>query len=314
MNELHVVLGAGQVGPFVAESLVAMGKRVRIVRKTQGPSALSGVEQVSIDVRDADAVARVTAGATSVYHCVNPLYFEWPELLVPMARGIVEGTARSGARLVVLDNLYMYGDTSHMHEGSPNNPRSKKGALRVEAANVMLEADRRGDLKVAIGRAADFFGPRATLGTIFGDRFYRRVLSGKPGESFGDPDMLHSYAYTPDVATALVALGTSPDTRGIYMLPVQPAESTRQVIGRFYRALGKDLGVGRLPTWVLRALGVFNPLVREVVEMIYQWEQPYVLDDTRIRTELGVMPTPWDEAIATTLAWAKRTYTPALAA
>lgn len=285
---------------------------MRVVRKSQG-GAVPGAELVTADVRDADAVARVTAGATAVYHCVNPLYFQWPELLLPMTRGIVEGTARSGAKLVVLDNLYMYGDTTRMAPDTKPSPRSKKGALRVEAANLMLEADRRGDLRVAIGRAADFFGPRAPLGAIFGERFYRRVLAGKAGECLGDPDMPHSYSYTPDVAAGLVALGTS-DARGVYMLPVQPAESTRAVIGRFYRALGEDLGVSRAPTWVLRAMGVFSPVVREVVEMVYQWEQPYVVDDARIRDELGLAPTPWDDAIATTVAWARRTYAPALAA
>ena len=97
MGELHVVLGAGQVGPRVAQALVERGHRVRVVRRTSRPLALAGVEGMSADVGDAEAVARATDGATSVYHCANPLYFEWPKLLLPMTRGIVEGTRRSGA-------------------------------------------------------------------------------------------------------------------------------------------------------------------------------------------------------------------------
>lgn len=300
MSELHVVLGAGQVGPRVARTLAERGHRVRVVRR--GSGGLPGVEVVSLDLRDADAVARATEGATSVYHCANPLYSQWNELLLPMTRGIVSGVSRSGARLVALDNLYMYGDTSRMAPDSKPSPRSVKGRLRVEAAELMLGIGAR------IGRAADFFGPDTPLGSVFGERFYRRILSGKSGECFGDADQPHAYSYTPDVAAGLVALGTSRSAQGIYMLPTLPAEPTRAVIGRFYRELGKDLGVSAIPTWVLRAMGLFQPVVRELVEMVYQWEQPFVVDDSRAREELGLQPTPWDEAVPATLAWAKRAY------
>ena len=305
MQALHVVLGAGQVGPLVAQSLVARGHRVRVVRQSSRAVPVQGVEVVTADVRDAGAVARVTEGAATVYHCVNPRYFEWPALLMPITKGIVEGTRRSGANLVALDNLYMYGDTSHVHAGSVVGPRSRKGALRAEAAALMLDPTMKGDRRVVIGRAADFFGPGSTQSAVFGARFFERILNGRAGESLGDPDMLHSYSYVPDVAEGLVALGTSATATGVYMLPVQPAETTRAVIQRFYREMGLDRGVDRVPTWVLRLMGLWNPTVRELVEMVYQWEQPYVVDDSRIRAELGLRPTPWEEAVSATLAWGR---------
>ena len=77
---------------------------------------------------------------------------------------------------------------------------------------------------------------------------------------------------------------------------------------RFYRVLGKDLGVARVPTWALRAMGLFNPTVRELVEMIYQWEQPFEVDDARVRAEFGLAPTPWDDAVAATVAWGRSTF------
>jgi nucleoside-diphosphate-sugar epimerase len=306
-TELHVVLGAGQVGPLVAEMLVARGHRVRVARRTAAPSRTPGVETVAIDVRDADAVARAAEGAAVVYHCANPLYHEWPEKLLPMTRGIVDGAARAGARLVVLDNLYMYGDTSNIDEETPTSPVSKKGALRVQAADYMLDADARGALRVSIGRGADFFGPEGRL-SMLGDHFFQRVLSGKSAQVFGDPDLPRAYSYIPDIAAGLVALGSRADARGVWMLPIQPAETTRQVIGRFASALGRDIPVARLPTWLMRGVGLFQPLVREVAEMAYQWEQPYRVDDARFRAAFGVMPTPWDEAIARTVAWANEAY------
>jgi nucleoside-diphosphate-sugar epimerase len=300
-RELHVVLGAGQVGPRVATLLAERGHRVRIVRKSAAPSRAAGIETVSIDVRDADAVARAAEGAAVVYHCVNPLYHQWPEMLLPLARGIATGTRRAGARLVALDNLYMYGDTAHMHEGSPNNPVSKKGALRVQAAEILLESG------AAIGRAADFFGPHTPL-SILGEHFFSRVLAGKSAQVFGDPDQLHTYSYTPDVARGLVELGARPGTEGVWMLPAQPAESTRAVIGRFAAALNREIPISKVPTLFLHVAGLFEPILGEFAEMTYQWKQPFVLDDAKFRSTFGIAPTPWNEGIAMTLAWACATW------
>lgn len=308
---LHLVLGAGQIGPQIAERLRARGLRVRVGRRSAGKVSVSGVESVSLDARDPAAVAAAAEGAAVVYHCANPLYHQWGELLLPMTRGIIEGAARAGARLVALDNLYMYGDTSRMHEESAIAPVSKKGALRAEAAKLMLDADARGDLRVSIGRAADFFGPETPNTGVFGDRFFRRVFAGKSAECLGDPDAPHAYSYTPDVADGLVALGCEADAeraRGVWMLPVHPAESTRAVVGRFGLALGREIPVARLSTWVLRGLGLFSPVIREVVEMTYQWERPFVVDDAKLRAAFGLAPTPWDEAIGATVAWARAAY------
>jgi nucleoside-diphosphate-sugar epimerase len=304
---LHVVLGAGQVGPLVAELLIQRGHRVRIARRSSGPSRVPGLETVSIDVRDADAVARATEGAAVVYSCVNPLYHQWAEMLLPMTRGIVDGVARSGARLVALDCLYMYGDTARMDESTPMAPVSKKGRLRQAAAEYMLEADARGAVSIAMGRAADFFGPNTPL-SILGEHFFRRVVAGKSAPLWGNPDEVHAYSFTPDVAAGLVALGSRPDVRGVWMLPVHPAESTRSVVGRFGRALGRDIAIARVPTWLLRGIGLVRPMMREIAEMTYQWEQPFVVDDARFRAAFGFGPTPWETAADATVAWGRATY------
>ena len=307
-KELHLVLGAGQVGPLVANQLLARGHRVRVGRRTEKPVRVDGVESVAIDVRDPASVARAAEGASVVYHCVNPLYDQWPEMLMPITRGIVDGTARAGARLVALDNLYMYGDTSHMTEATPPAPVSKKGALRVQAAEYMLDADARGALPVAVGRAADFFGPHASL-SVLGEHFWKRVANGKSAQFWGDVDQVHSYSYTPDVAAGLVALGLGRE-RGVWMLPVQPAETTRAVVARFAKFLGRDIPLSRIPTWILRAAGVVWPIGREVAEMAYQWEQPFVLDDARFRQRFGFGPTVWHDAVEATARWGMGTYGP----
>ncbi|HEX3770197.1 MAG TPA: NAD-dependent epimerase/dehydratase family protein [Polyangiaceae bacterium] len=305
-QELHVVLGAGQVGPLVAERLMARGHRVRVVRKSAAPARVAGLETVTADVRDAAQVAKAAEGASVVYHCVNPLYDQWPAMLLPMTRGIVEGAARAGARLVALDNLYMYGKTERMTEDTPVSPVSKKGALRVQAAEIMLEADAKGTVPVAVGRAADFFGPHQRL-SILGEYFLRDIVQGKTARLWGDADQPHSYSYTPDVADGLVALGTSGE-RGLWMLPVQPAQTTRAVVGRFAAALGRPIAIGSIPVWLLRAVGVVWPMATEVAEMAYQWQQPFALEDRKFRTRFGAGATAWDEAIGATTAWAVQAY------
>ena len=306
-QELHVVLGAGQIGTKVAELLVARGHRVRIVRRSAAPSRVAGVEMVSVDLRDANAVRRVCGGAEVVYHCVNSPYEQWADVLLPMTAAIVDGVARTAARLVVLDNLYAYGDTSKLDEETPLAPATKKGRLRALAAEYMLDAAVRGVLSVSIGRASDFFGPE-TPRAVLGDDFIRRLFAGKPALVFGDLGQRHSYSFSPDVAAGLVALGSRKHTPGVWMLPVQPAETTRQVIRWLSMSLGMEIPTQRVPSWLLRTVGMVHPMARELAELTYQWEQPFVVHDDRFRAEFGFGATPWSSAVAETAAWARATY------
>jgi nucleoside-diphosphate-sugar epimerase len=210
---------------------------------------------------------------------------------------------------VVLDNLYVYGDTSKIDEQTVVGPVSRKGRLRALAAEYMLEAGERGVLNVSIGRASDFFGPE-TPRSILGEQFFQRIVAGKSAQLFGDLGQRHSYSFSPDVAAGLVALGSRDDTSGIWMLPVQPAETTRQVVRRFGVALRRAIKIDRVPALVLRGIGVFRPLMRELAEITYQWEQPFVVQDAKFRTKFGFGPTDWTSAVDQTIAWAQRAYGP----
>ena len=312
---LHVILGAGQIGSQVAEVLLARGHRVRIVRRGAAGLARSGLEWVSGDITDGAFADEIARGADVVYDCMNPLYDQWVERLLPLGDGGLRAARTAGAKLVALDNLYMYGRPSGpMCEDSPLAPCSRKGALRVELAKMRLDAHQRGDVRVAIGRAGDFFGPNVTL-ALWGERFMQRVFAGKSGECFGDPDMLHSYSYGADVARALVTLGEGDVAMGsVWHLPTPPAETTRSFAARLEPALGVPVKLSRVSNLVLRGLGVFVPILREVAEMTYQWEVPYVIDDSRFRAAFGATHTPIDDAISATSAWARHVYAPALAA
>ncbi|WP_437972017.1 NAD-dependent epimerase/dehydratase family protein [Sorangium sp. So ce260] len=308
-SRLHVVLGAGQIGPRVAELLLARGHRVRLVQRTRRAPERPGLTSVCGDITDLAFAEEATRGASVVYDCMNPAYHLWATQLLPIARGAMHGASKAGAKLVALDCLYMYGvPDGPMREDSPRRPCSKKGALRVELEEMRLAAQRRGDARVAIGRASDFFGANVPL-SAWGERFYTRALAGKAVECMGDPEMPHSYTYVEDVARGLVTLGERDEATGhIWHLPTAPAESTRALAQRLGRALGVEVKVARLPRLLLRAAGLFSPFMREVAEMAYQWDVPYVIDDTRFRQTFGWSATPVERQVADIAAWARDRY------
>jgi nucleoside-diphosphate-sugar epimerase len=303
---LHVVLGAGQIGTRVAGLLVARGLRVRLVNRQARATSPEGVEVVAGDITDHAFAERAAAGASVVYDCMNPPYHEWPELLLALASGALHAASSAGAKLVALDCLYMYGrPNGPLTEDSPLAPCSRKGALRVALAERRLAAHQRGDVRVAIGRASDFFGSNLQF-SCFSDRFWNRVRAGKPAECMGDPDMPHSYTYVEDVARALVTLGEREESLGrVWHLPTPAAESTRGICARLGRAVGLSITVERVPRWLLRTMGVFSPFMREVFEMAYQWDVPFVLDDSRFRATFGHGATAIDDAVAEVARWAR---------
>jgi nucleoside-diphosphate-sugar epimerase len=303
-NELHVVLGAGQIGSRLARVLSARGKRVRQVRR-RAEGMPAGVEACPGDIRDLAFAEQAGAGAAVIYDCMNPGYDRWDEQLLPIARGSLHAAQSAGAKLVALDCLYMYGRPHGgiMHEESSRKPCSHKGELRVQ----LEELRTRSATRVAIARASDFFGAGLQQ-SAFSDRFFERALAGKPVECLGDADLPHSYTYAEDVVTALATLGARSET-GIWHVPTSHHGTTREL----YDLVGVALGVGplkvqRVPKLLVRGMGLFNGIMREMVEMMYQWEVAYVLDDSKFRKAFGIEATPIDRAVHEVASWARQHY------
>ncbi|MEO8704118.1 MAG: NAD-dependent epimerase/dehydratase family protein [Kofleriaceae bacterium] len=300
---MQVIFGSGQIGSRIARTLVDRGERVRVVARHA--SAVAGVETAVGDASELGFAAEAARGATVVYDTMNPLYPDWKQQLLPLGAGALHAAKTAGAKLVALDCLYMYGaPTGPMTETSPLAATTKKGVLRIELGELRLAAQRRGDVQVAIGRASDFFGPALTA-SWFGERFFTRVLAGKPGECLGDPDQLHAYSYADDVARGLIALGDAADATGVWHLPTAPAESTRALANRLGAALELPIRMTTMSPLLLRAVGVFVGFMRELPEMAYQWQMPFLLDDTKFRTRFGFGATPVAEQVAATAAWAR---------
>ena len=301
----HVVFGTGQVGRLVVDQLVHGGAQVVAVNRT-GRANLPGAEVVAGDATDPAFTTRVTAGADVVYFCLNAVnYARWAEEFPPLQSAVLAGAAAAGARLVVLDNLYGYGPTHGrpLVETMQAHPTSAKAATRAAMTDELLHAHATGTVDVAIGRASDYFGPGTTRSAL-GETVFGPALTGRTAQVMGDPDQPHSYSYTPDVAAALITLGSHPAATGsVWHLPIAETRTTRQVIDRVYELAGhrpKSFAAGAT---TLRLLGLVQPPMREYLHTLYQFTDPWVVDDSRYRATFGQAATPLDDALAATLTW-----------
>jgi nucleoside-diphosphate-sugar epimerase len=310
-NELHVVFGAGQVGPFLAQRLLAGSKKVRLVRRSTAAVNLKGVQLHRADAGDAAAVADAVRGATAVYHCMNPAYSAavWVADLPRIQANLVAACGKAGARLIVLDNLYALGKPAGkpLSEATPPTPCSRKGEIRARVHRELEDAVRRGDVRAVTGRASDFYGPGGVW-TQFADRFFRPALAGKRVTMLPNLDQPHTYHYIPDVATGLAALGQDPGAAGTFMLPCRTAVTTRQLVARIAAALGRPIVVSQMPPLLVTLLALGMPILREMKEMAYQWEEPFVVDDAKFRARYGDLSTPEEAAAKGTVEWAAATY------
>ncbi len=305
-RQTHTIFGAGQVGLKLAGQLAAKGHCVRLVRRGPAGNSIDGVQWLRGDATNAAFAAAACAGATAVYNCANPSdYHRWDGILQPLYRGIREAAGKAGARLVQLDNLYAIGRPTAVpfDERAALRPCSPKGALRKQLHEELMAAHRRGDVEVAVGRASDFFGADTPNATVFRPDTFARIANGKSIFVLGDPDMPHSYSYIPDVVHGLAILGTHPAAAGrVWHLPAAAQLTTRELVSRFAKHAGQQVTVRAVPGWVLRALGVAVPLARALVEMAYQWEIPYLMDDSAFQRTFGVTATPLQQAIAEVMA------------
>jgi nucleoside-diphosphate-sugar epimerase len=308
----HVVFGGGQVGSVLAKILLERGHQVRVAKRSAA-GIPDRAEACLGDAAEPAFCAAAADGAATVYHCMNPPYSTkiWAEFIPRYMANLIEASARAGARLVTLDNVYMLGKPNGkpLTNETPMNPCSRKGEIRAKAAQMLFDAHARGDLRATSGRASDFYGPGGTQ-TQLGDYFWPRVLKGRSGQLVANPDAIHTYHYIPDVAAGLATLGAAPDDAfgKPWMLPCRPAESFRDLVRRLEKPFGAPVAMAVVPGWMLSLLGVVTPALREMPEMQYQWEEPFVIDDRHFRERFRVLPEGADRAAAATIVWARAHY------
>jgi nucleoside-diphosphate-sugar epimerase len=297
---LKIVVGAGATGAPTALLLAEAGHRVRLVsRRGSGPDH-PRVERIAADATDADTLGDIAAGATTLFNCAVPPYNQWAALWPPLAASLLTAAERSGADYVMLGNAYGYGPVEGpMLEDAPLRATTAKGRVRAQMYLDAKAANDAGRVRVTEVRAHDFLGPGAV--SYYTLTVQPAVLAGQPAAFFpADLDAPHSWTYTVDAARTLVAASLEESSWGrAWHVPSVAELSVRALTERLADAAGTaPATLTAMTREQLAGLAAADPMVAEVVEMLYMIEQPAILDSTRTRSVLGVEPTPFDDVVA----------------
>ncbi len=303
--EIHSVIGAGATGSATARLLADSGKSVKVITRSGSGPKHPNIELVTADASNAQALTAATRGSDVIYNCANPPYEKWVTAWPPLADSMLKAAEANGSVLVTLSNLYGYGlPAGPMRESDPLTPNSVKGGVRAQMWADALAAHNSGKVRITEARASDFIGPDLGDNGHMGDRIVPKVLKGKSVSVVGNPDMAHSWTAISDVARTLVTLGSDERAWGkTWHVPTEPPKTQRELITHMCELAGVEpVKVKGLPSIAMTLGGIVVPAIRELKEVAYQFENPFVIDSSVTEATFGLQPTGLDQTLKETLA------------
>lgn len=306
---VHVIVGAGAVGAATARLLAGRGERVRLVtRRGSGPTD-PRIERVQADATDAVVLRSLATGATALYNCAAPPYWRWPVEFPPLAASLLHTAEATDAVLVHAGNLYGYGPVrGQITEHLPLAATGHKGRVRAQMWRDALASHQAGRARVTEARASDYIGADAV--SVLTEMVLKPIAAGKRALVPADLDAPHSWTYIGDVANTLIALAEDERAWGrAWHVPSEPPISVRDIATRAAELAGlPDPRLSVMPRPVFRFAGLLAPIAgdtakfaRELAEVAYQRDEPWILDSTAATTAFGLKPTPLDEALSETM-------------
>jgi nucleoside-diphosphate-sugar epimerase len=314
-SPVSVVLGgSGAIGGSLVRELARRGRPVRAVSRSAalpaGVQAGPSVQPVAADVTDPAQVAAAAEGAEVVYNAAQTDYTRWSQDFPPLNRAVIEGVARAGAKLVVADNLYLYGHTHGraMTEDMPAAATDRKGRTRAAMAGELLDAHAAGRVRVALGRPSSYYGPGGLRSINYGAQVLGPAVAGRPAQWLGPLDVPHATSYLPDVARALIVLGDDHAADGrAWHLPNAEPLTGEQFLRLVFDAAGTDCAVQAADRTALEHMAGDNPFLAEVLDSFFHIEEPWLVDHGRFEATFGPFAvTPHRAAIAATVDWFRR--------
>lgn len=307
MSQNHLIFGAGPLAQSVMRALLKRGKTVKMVNRSgKRPADVPAqVEFLAGDAYNPEFTRQAAQGMNVIYQCAQPAYHRWVQDFPALQSSILQAAAASKAKLIVGENLYKYGDTKGqpIHEGLPNAAHTRKGKVRAQMSETLLEAHRAGKVRVVIARGSDFYGP-AVLSSTLGERAIKPLLLGKPAEVVGALDLPHTYTYISDFGEALVILGERDEALGqIWHVPNAPTLTQRELVSLFFKEAGLPPRFSVMGKFMMSLGGLFIPEARESLEMMYQFTQPFHVDASKFIRAFGDIATPHEQAVKETLDW-----------
>jgi len=302
---MQTILGSsGIIGKEVAKELYrTYTKDIRLV--SRNPQPVNPTDQLfKADLLNRDQVFEAVKGSEVVYLTVGIQYSAkvWAEQWPVIMRNVVDACIAEKAKLVFFDNVYAYGRVEGvMTEETPYNPCSKKGKIRLKVINMMMDEVKKGNLEALIARAPDFYGPDTPLSFV-NVTVFDNLAKGKKAQWMGSDNKKHSFIFTPDAGKATAMLGNAPSAfKQVWHLPTDKNTLTgKEFIGLAAKAFGNKPDYMLIQVWMLRMIGLFNEVIRESVEMMYQNEADYIFDSSKFEKAFGLKSTSYILGIKTT--------------
>jgi nucleoside-diphosphate-sugar epimerase len=307
---MQTILGAnGTIGSVLARELMNYTNKVRLV--SRNPRKVNESDELfPADLSNPAIIDKAVEGSDVVYLVVGLDYNikvweeKWPRLM----RSTINACIRHNSRLVFFDNVYAYDINAipHMTEESPNNPPSKKGSVRKKIAQMIMDEVKAGKLMALIARSADFYGPDNSKSFV-NEMVYKNFSKGMRAYWFVDADKKHSFTFTPDAAKATALLGNTDDAYNtIWHLPTDKNALTgREFIELFSTEMKVSNKLFIMNAWMIKILGIFLPIMKEMSEMLYQYDRDYFFDSSKFEKRFKISPTSYSEGIKRTIADSK---------
>jgi nucleoside-diphosphate-sugar epimerase len=301
---MQTILGAnGIIATELAKNLTQYTNKVRLV--SRNPKKVNPADEIiQADLTSFDQTLNAVTNSEVVYLTVGLKYdiSVWESTWPLIMRNVIDACKISGSKLVFFDNVYMYGKVDEwMTEETPVNPCSKKGEVRAKIAAMLMDEVARGNLKALIARSADFYGPNTPLSFV-NVMVFDNLKKGKKPQWMINDQTLHSFTYTPDAGKATALLGNTPDAfNQVWHLPGDKNLLTgKEFIQLAAEAFGAASDYRLLKRWMIRMAGLFNPVIRESIEMLYQSEFDYRFDSSKFVNTFKFQPTTYAEGILIT--------------
>jgi nucleoside-diphosphate-sugar epimerase len=300
---MQTILGSGgAIGIELAKSLPDYTNEIRLV--SRNPKRINANDQLfPADLSDSDQVKKAVQGSSVVYVTVGfPYSYKvWKQSWPKFINDVISACKEFNAKLVFFDNIYMYDQSflNGMTEETPINPPSKKGQIRKEVAQRIMDEVKAGGLSALIARSADFYGPGIKNTSMLNETVVKPLSTGKKANLLSSANYKHSYTYTPDAGQATAMLGNTPDAYNqVWHLPTAHSPLTGE---EMVEAIACELGVKprfQIATkMMVRIIGLFVPIMKEIVEMMYQNDRDYVFDSSKFEKRFNFKPTSYSQGI-----------------
>lgn len=302
----QTILGAGgAIGIELAKALATYTTDIRLVSRNPKKVNLSD-ELFPADLTSREDVFKAVEGSEIIYVTVGFAYNIkiWQKLWPPFIKNVIDACMQHNAKMVFFDNIYAIGgdNVKHITEESPMSPCSKKGEVRAEVDKIILDAIENRKLNAIIARSPDFFS-EVKAASMAMNLIYDNLIKGKKAQWLCDAKKVHNMGYAPDLAKGTALLGNTPDAYNqVWNLPTDSEKITGEGwINLFAKEMNTSNKYQVLPNWLIKVLGLFIPIMKELPEMNYQYDRDYFFDSSKFNRRFNYTPIKNADAVKKTV-------------